>query len=92
MEANEMRPEIISGSVVGYAKKYLPLMNRQSSFNDESHSTPVYTPSEANQRALLEEIVGLLPNRKKIVITKFLIRLLRSAMVLHVSPPCTENL
>ncbi|KAJ0809349.1 putative BTB/POZ domain, NPH3 domain, NPH3/RPT2-like family protein [Helianthus annuus] len=92
MEANGMRPEIISGSIVGYAKKYIPLMNRQSSFNDASHSKPVYTPSEADQRALLEEIVGLLPNRKKIVGTKFLIRLLRSAMVLHVSPSCKENL
>ncbi|XP_076920026.1 BTB/POZ domain-containing protein At5g03250-like [Bidens hawaiensis] len=92
MEANGMRPEIISGSIVGYAKKYIPLMNRQSSFNDASHSKTVYTPSEADQRALLEEIVGLLPNRKGIVNTKFLIRLLRSAMVLHVSPSCRENL
>ncbi|KAI3793627.1 hypothetical protein L1987_36247 [Smallanthus sonchifolius] len=92
MEAKGMKPEIISGSIVGYAKKYIPLMNRQSSFNDASHSKPVYTPSEADQRALLEEIVGLLPNRKGIVGTKFLIRLLRSAMVLHVSPSCRENL
>ncbi|XP_076889254.1 BTB/POZ domain-containing protein At5g03250-like [Bidens hawaiensis] len=92
MEANGMRPEIISGSIVGYAKKYIPLMNRQSSFNDASHSKTVYTPSEADQRALLEEIVGLLPNRKGIVNTKFLVRLLRSAMVLHVSPSCRENL
>lgn len=92
MEAKGMKPEIISGSIVGYAKKYIPLMNRQSSFNDAIHSKPVYTPSEADQRALLEEIVALLPNRKGIVNTKFLIRLLRSAMVLHVSPSCRENL
>ncbi|KAL8193350.1 hypothetical protein R6Q57_026931 [Mikania cordata] len=92
MEAQGMKPEIISGSIVGYAKKYIPLMNRQSSFNDASQSKPVYTPSEADQRALLEEIVGLLPNRKGLVGTKFLIRLLRSAMVLHVSPSCKENL
>ncbi|KAK9061428.1 hypothetical protein SSX86_018609 [Deinandra increscens subsp. villosa] len=92
MEAKGMRPEIISGSIVGYAKKYIPLMNRQSSFNDASHSKPVFTPSEADQRALLEEIVGLLPNRKGLVGTRFLIRLLRSAMVLHVSPACRENL
>ncbi|KAK1409790.1 hypothetical protein QVD17_36319 [Tagetes erecta] len=92
MEAKGMKPNIISGSIVGYAKKYIPLMNRQSSFNDAIHSKPVYTPSEADQRALLEEIVALLPNRKGIVNTKFLIRLLRSAMVLHVSPSCRENL
>lgn len=92
MEAGGMKAEMIAGSLVGYAKKYIPLMNRQSSFNDASHSKPVSTPSEADQRALLEEIVGLLPNRKGIVGTKFLIRLLRTAMVLHVSPSCRENL
>nr|XP_043633610.1 BTB/POZ domain-containing protein At5g03250-like [Erigeron canadensis] len=92
MEARGMKSETIAGSLVGYAKKFIPLMNRQSSFNDASHSKPVYTPSEADQRALLEDIVGLFPNRKGIVGTKFLIRLLRTAMVLHVSPSCRENL
>nr|GEY37007.1 hypothetical protein [Tanacetum cinerariifolium] len=92
MEAGGMKDETIAGSLVGYAKKYIPLMNRQSSFNDASHSKPVFTPSEADQRALLEELVDLLPYRKGIVGTKFLIRLLRTAMVLHVSPSCRENL
>lgn len=92
MESQGMKAETIAGSLVGYAKKYIPLMNRQSSFNDASHSKPVSAPSAADQRALLEEIVELLPNRKKIVGTKFLIRLLRTALVLHVSPSCRENL
>ncbi|XP_024980199.1 BTB/POZ domain-containing protein At5g03250-like isoform X2 [Cynara cardunculus var. scolymus] len=92
MMSEGMKAETIAGSLVGYVTKYIPLMNRQSSFNDASHSKPVSTPSEADQRVLLEEIVGLLPNRKGIVGTKFLIRLLRTAMVLHVSPSCRENL
>lgn len=92
MESQGMKAETIAGSLVGYAKKYIPLMNRQSSFNDASHSKPVSAPSAADQRALLEEIVELLPNRKRIVGTKFLIRLLRTALVLHVSPSCRENL
>ncbi|KAJ9540281.1 hypothetical protein OSB04_026787 [Centaurea solstitialis] len=92
MESGGMKAETIAGSLVGYVTKYIPLMNRQSSFNDASHSKPVSTPSEADQRVLLEEIVGLLPNQKGIVGTRFLIRLLRSAMVLHVSPSCRENL
>ncbi|XP_071734741.1 BTB/POZ domain-containing protein At5g03250-like isoform X2 [Rutidosis leptorrhynchoides] len=92
IEGGGMKAETIAGSLVAYAKKYIPLMNRQSSFNDASHSKPVSTPSEADQRTLLEEIVELLPNKKGIVGTKFLIRLLRTAMVLHVSPSCRENL
>ncbi|KAL4576591.1 hypothetical protein LXL04_012687 [Taraxacum kok-saghyz] len=92
MELAGMKPETIAGSLVGYAKKYIPLMNRQSSFNDASHSKPVSAPSAADQRALLEDIVELLPNRKGVVGTKFLIRLLRTALVLHVSPSCRENL
>lgn len=92
MESVGMKAETIAGSLVGYAKKYIPLMNRQSSFNDASHSKPVSAPSAADQRALLEEIVELLPNRKGIVGTKFLIRLLRTALVLHVSPSCREIL
>ena len=90
-----MRPESIAASVAHYARRYLPLMNRQSSFNDANHVNPgttISNPSEADQRALLEEIVGLLPNKKGVTSSKFLIRLLRTAMVLHASPSCRENL
>ncbi|KAI3696755.1 hypothetical protein L6452_29284 [Arctium lappa] len=87
-----MKPETIARSLVGYVKRYIPLMNRQSSFNDANHFKPVSCPSEADQRYLFEDIVELLPNQKGIVATKFLIRLLRTAMILHVSPSCRENL
>ncbi|OMO73561.1 BTB/POZ-like protein [Corchorus olitorius] len=95
IEAKGMRPESIAASVVHYARRYLPLMNRQSSFDDTNHLNPgtaISNPSEADQRALLEEIVGLLPNKKGVTSTKFLIRLLRTGMVLHLSPSCRENL
>ncbi|XWS59674.1 hypothetical protein CRYUN_Cryun08bG0142100 [Craigia yunnanensis] len=95
IESRGMRPESIAASVAHYARRYLPLMNRQSSFNDASHVNPgttILNPSEADQRALLEEIVGLLPNKKGVTSSKFLIRLLRTAMVLHASPSCRENL
>ncbi|XP_021289714.1 BTB/POZ domain-containing protein At5g03250 [Herrania umbratica] len=95
IESRGMRPESIAASVVHYARRYLPLMNRQSSFNDANHVNPgttISNPSEADQRALLEEIVGLLPTKKGVTSSKFLIRLLRTAMVLHASPSCKENL
>lgn len=91
VELGGMKSETIAGSLVVYAKKYIPLMNRQSSFNDGNHSKSS-TPSEADQRALLEEIVELLPSQKGVMPTKFLIRLLRTAMVLQASPSCRENL
>ncbi|CAI9098016.1 OLC1v1034563C1 [Oldenlandia corymbosa var. corymbosa] len=95
VEAAGMSANNLAGSLVFYAKKYIPLMNRQSSFNDANHSkqgSAVSTPSEADQRALLEEIVELLPNQKGVTQTKFLVRLLRTAMVLQTSPSCRENL
>ncbi|GAV64670.1 BTB domain-containing protein/NPH3 domain-containing protein [Cephalotus follicularis] len=95
VESRGMKPESIAAALIYYAKRYLPLMNRQASFNDTSHvnsGTTIPTPSEADQRALLEEIVGLLPNKKGVTCTKFLLRLLRTAMVLQASPSCRESL
>ncbi|KAL4342110.1 hypothetical protein GQ457_08G012230 [Hibiscus cannabinus] len=92
IELRDMRPESIAASVVHYARRYLPLMNRQSSFRDANQGKNIPKPSEADQRALLEEIVGLIPNKKGVTSSKFLIRLLRTAMVLHASPSCRENL
>ncbi|RVW84326.1 BTB/POZ domain-containing protein [Vitis vinifera] len=71
VESRAMRPERISGSLMYYTKKYLPLMD---------------------QRNLLEEIVELLPDQKGVTSTKFLLRLLRTSMLLHASPSCRENL
>lgn len=95
VESGGMKPENIAGSLVVYAKKYIPLMNRHSSFKDASNAKPgstISTPSEADQRVLLEEIVELLPSQKGIMQTKFLVRLLRTAMILQASPSCRENL
>ncbi|ONI03065.1 hypothetical protein PRUPE_6G236100 [Prunus persica] len=95
VESKGMRPESIAASLIFYARKYLPLMNRQSSFNDTNYvnsGTTISNISEADQRALLEEIVGLLPHQKGVTSSKFLLRLLRTAMILHASPSCRENL
>ncbi|XP_074369194.1 BTB/POZ domain-containing protein At5g03250-like [Apium graveolens] len=95
VETVGMKPENIAGSLVVYARKYIPLMNRQFSFKDANSAKPgnnVSTPSEADQRALLEELVELLPCQKGVMQTKFLVRLLRVAMLLQASLSCRENL
>lgn len=92
VEAGGMRAENISGALIFYAKKYVPLMNRQSNFKDVTHAKSGSTPSEADQRALLEEIVELLPKQKGVTETRFLLRLLRTAMMLQASPSCRVNL
>ncbi|KAK4343011.1 hypothetical protein RND71_038827 [Anisodus tanguticus] len=76
VEAGGMSSENISGALVFYAKKYVPLMNRQSSLKDVTHVKSGSTLSEADQRALLEEIVELLPKQKGVTETRFLLRLL----------------
>ncbi|KAG9150125.1 hypothetical protein Leryth_009709 [Lithospermum erythrorhizon] len=97
VEAAGAEPENVAGALVHYVKKYIPIMNRQSSFKDVANlvkpgTSPVSTPSEADQRAMLEEIVELLPSKKGVTETKFLLRLLRTAMTLQASQACKENL
>ncbi|WCJ34530.1 Phototropic-responsive NPH3 family protein [Euphorbia peplus] len=82
IQAKGMKPETIAASLIHYSDKHLPpVTDVKSSF-----------PSEANQKILLEEIVTLLPYKKGVCPPKFLIRLLRTAMALHSSPICRENL
>ncbi|KAJ1391332.1 NPH3 domain [Sesbania bispinosa] len=95
IEAKGMKPENVAASLIYYIRRFVPLMNRQSSFNDKISVSQGTTPnrnSEANQRELLEEILGLLPNKKGVTPSKYLLRLLRTAMILHASPLCIENL
>ncbi|XP_027338178.1 BTB/POZ domain-containing protein At5g03250-like [Abrus precatorius] len=91
IEAKGMKSENVAASLIYYLRRFLPLMNRQSSFTDTNHSS-IPTTSEADQRALLEEIVELIPNKRGVTFSKHLLRLLRTAMILHASPSCRENL
>lgn len=96
IEAKGMKPENVAGSLIHYMRRFIPSMNRQASFNDKysvnQGTTTNSTISEANQRALIEEIMDLLPNKKGVTPSKYLLRLLRAAMILHASPSCIENL
>ncbi|KAI3743424.1 hypothetical protein L1987_61133 [Smallanthus sonchifolius] len=44
------------------------------------------------KEVLLRIFVELFPNRKGIIATTFLVRILRTAIILHVGPACQENL
>ncbi|KAI4351404.1 hypothetical protein L6164_005773 [Bauhinia variegata] len=93
--AKHMKPERIAGSLVYFANKNLPLLGNQSSFQIRNYvacRSSLPAPSEEEQRNLLEEIVELLPNKKGIIPTKFLLRLLRTSMALHTSSSCCANL
>ncbi|KAI0525220.1 hypothetical protein KFK09_004613 [Dendrobium nobile] len=96
MESKGMKAENIGGSLIFYAKKYFRGLSRNSSFHDGTSRLnpvpPLSALSESDQRVLLEEIVGLLPTEKGVISTTFLLRLLRTAMILHAGPACRENL
>ncbi|CAN0909236.1 BTB/POZ domain-containing protein At5g03250 [Linum grandiflorum] len=93
--SNGMKPERVAGALMSYARRYLPLLGRQSSFQNvkqDALGSTIKTTPQADQRNLLEEIVELLPDQKGIAPTKFLLRLLRTAILLHASTSCQDNL
>ncbi|KAH0860930.1 hypothetical protein HID58_089191 [Brassica napus] len=86
-----VKADVIAASVTHYAKRNLPLLGCSrhcgSSSSEEGtnygHDDIYY--SHDDQRSLLEEIVELLPSEKCVTSTRFLLRLLRTSMVLHAS-------
>ncbi|CAM0883330.1 unnamed protein product [Alopecurus aequalis] len=101
MEAKSMRAESIAGAIMFYAGRLLPGLKRNASFSNATSNagSRSVTPrassggvSEGDQRYFLEEIVALLPAKKGVASTRFLLGLLRTAMLLHASPLCRENL
>ncbi|XP_043699638.1 BTB/POZ domain-containing protein At1g30440-like [Telopea speciosissima] len=96
MESRGIRPDTIAGSLVFYAKRYLPGLKRRQGVSESStRLVPAALgtlPSEDDQKLLLEEIDRLLPMQKGLTSTKFLFGMLRTAMILHASPSCISNL
>ncbi|XP_057745742.1 BTB/POZ domain-containing protein At5g03250-like [Arachis stenosperma] len=94
LEAKGMKPENIAGSLIRYITRYVPLMNRQSSFKEKNNNNDVNqgTNSEADQRDMVEEIVAMLPSKKGVTPSKYLLRMLRTAMLLHASQSCIDTL
>ncbi|KAG6736207.1 hypothetical protein POTOM_061067 [Populus tomentosa] len=93
--SNGMNPGKVAGALMYYAKRHLPLLGRKSSMESGNYAasrSTISATSEADQRSLLEEIVELLPDQKGVTPSNFLLRLLRTAMIIHASPSCRENL
>lgn len=96
MESRGVKPDVIAGSLVCYARKYLPGLNRRQGGSESSNrlapSGPVALLLEEDQKSLLEEIDRLLPQQKGLVPTKFLFGLLRTARILRANTSCISNL
>ncbi|KAM2496618.1 hypothetical protein COP2_037427 [Malus domestica] len=94
MESRGIKQETIAASITFYAKKYLPGLNRRQGNDYSTNLKPVSLgspPSEEDQKLLLEEVDRLLPFQKRVVPTKFLFGLLRTAMILRANPSCISN-
>ncbi|XP_010492128.1 PREDICTED: putative BTB/POZ domain-containing protein At5g13600 [Camelina sativa] len=89
VESRGVKADTIAASVTHYAKRNLPLLGCSRKTGSSSEEGTNYGDdmyySHEDQRSLLEEIVELLPNDKCVTSTKFLLRLLRTSMVLHAS-------
>ncbi|XP_057798950.1 BTB/POZ domain-containing protein At5g03250-like isoform X2 [Salvia miltiorrhiza] len=83
-----MAPSRIGGALMLYAKRHLPLhgRSRSGSFQERTHE------SDEEQRTLVEEITELLPNQKGATPTRFLLELLKVAMILDAGAACRETL
>ena len=97
VDSRGMKPEKISGSLIHYAKRNLCLLGRDSSgWNRDPSAANGWalssSPPDADQRNLLEEIAALLPDQKGVTPTNFLLRMLRTSMILQSSPACRDNL
>ncbi|KAK8918451.1 BTB/POZ domain-containing protein [Platanthera zijinensis] len=89
MVSRGIRAETIAGSLSSYAKRYLPGLNKR---HNATPTTSTSLLSKEEQRSLLEEIVSLLPAQKGATSTKFLVGLLRTAMIVKASSPCLSDL
>ncbi|GAA0163705.1 hypothetical protein LIER_19504 [Lithospermum erythrorhizon] len=88
--AKGMAPLRIAGSLMCYAGKHLPMCGRESGLQiDNQYSSGTY---EADQRTLLEEIAELLPIEKGANSSKFLLKLLRTSIILQARGSCKERL
>lgn len=95
MEVKGIRPENLIHAIMYYARKYLPGLGRwQGGQGAKARSLASFsmTPAIVDQRVLLESIEKLLPNKKGKSFCRFLLGLLRVAMILGVSHECRNSL
>ncbi|XP_071720281.1 LOW QUALITY PROTEIN: BTB/POZ domain-containing protein At3g44820-like [Rutidosis leptorrhynchoides] len=95
MESKGIRPEKLTGAIMYYSRKHLHGLGRwQGAQSTKSRSIASFSMKQAtvDQRLLLESIVKLLPNKKSKSFCRFLLGLLRVALILGVNDNCQDSL
>ncbi|KAK8596168.1 hypothetical protein V6N13_000815 [Hibiscus sabdariffa] len=95
MEERGIRSEHLAGAVMYYARKYLPGLGRwQSTQSGKARTVASFnlTPAAVDQRVLVESIEKLLPKKKGKSFCRFLLGLLRVALILGVNQTCLDSL
>ncbi|KAL4388998.1 hypothetical protein HN51_009840 [Arachis hypogaea] len=95
MQVRGIRPENLEGAIMYYCRKYLPGLDRWQSGQGSKTRTVAsfsFTPAAVDQRVLLESIEKLLPFRKGTSFCRFLLGLVRVALILNVNQTCKDSL
>ncbi|XP_010689976.2 BTB/POZ domain-containing protein At3g44820 [Beta vulgaris subsp. vulgaris] len=95
MQARGIRPENIAGAIMYYTRKFLPGLSRwQGGHGGKSRTVASFslTPVTVDQKALLETISKLLPEKKSKSYCRFLLGIFRTALILNVSEECKDSL
>ncbi|KAL9247386.1 hypothetical protein vseg_020823 [Gypsophila vaccaria] len=95
MQARGIRPESIAGAIMYYTRKYLPGVGRWQGGPGGKTGTVTSlttTPTNVDQKALVETIAQLLPEKKDGSYCRLLLGLLRTALILSVSKECKDML
>lgn len=93
MRERGIRPENLAGAIMYYAKKYLPGLTRwECGQNIKTRLVTSFSPTPVHQKVLLESIVNLLPKLKGKSFCRFLLGLLRVALILGINNTCQESL
>ncbi|KAL2937551.1 hypothetical protein RDABS01_021000 [Bienertia sinuspersici] len=95
MQARGIRPENIAGAIMYYTRKFLPGLGRWQGGHGGKTRTVAslsLTPVTVDQKALLETIAKLLPEKKSRSYCRFLLGILRTALILDVSEACKDSL
>lgn len=95
MEARGIRHENLAGAMIYYCRKYLPGLGRwQSGQIGKTRTVASFsmTPAAVDQEVLLESVVKQLPELKGKSFCRFLLGLLRVALILGVNHTCQDLL
>ncbi|XP_061345421.1 BTB/POZ domain-containing protein At3g44820-like [Gastrolobium bilobum] len=95
MQARGIRPENLVGAIMYYSRKHLPGLGRwQGGQGGKTRTVASFslTPAAIDHGVLLESVEKLLPQKKGKSFCRFLLGLLRVALILNVNQTCKDSL